>query len=802
MRGSWLRTLGIQAGVAAGAVLALAFHGRAAVPTDNPVATYYRGDAGYPAWTDRIRWSQVVDMSRYGKGRTEFEKFESARDELAARGGGVLYYPAGSYDFSEGPFDGPDGRGLMLKPGVVIRGQPPEGRPRATSGRLDLPTRFLFGFTKRKNAVETGRRAAVWLDGGLFSERRDRRRPVRLQLAFPVEDGKIRAEGATAYAPLYGKQEHPVRVQLSRQGDELRLDVDVEVTPEEPKRRGKAEGPAETAKRGALGVTLKQNGDRLAGSFRGSFDGRDVAGPAHGALFSVNPETPRDWNLVGLCPPPGKRLKDVDRVGIAWVHLVGATIYFGPDHVWGDTWGTARSWKSDYVKGPWAGRVPDGTHPWDPLVGGGKEYLGAGRGRLVFGCVLEDAVAVNNSITMGRRDTPGGFGPEGYYMAKFAPRIGAYGSRVLVANNLLARSTGRNFKYRQLTRYAYPGGRGNSMAFGEESVRSVLFDYNKACGIDVNKVMLGLTGRRSPEDRPRNGFFEQGVVIRDNWVYNHGHKGFNVSGTWVTIRDNHNRRAFLREANDPYYIGGWELTLDGYVQSSPGGNGAISDNLSRAFDLAGMNLWAHANRFNDVGSDPGNDGEGLLCQAHGGTQLYSWALTRNEHQRGQGDSSYIGAWNVRIYGALVAWNKTSGWVGGVMFPQAPVDMAVVANLADGGAKAAEGVLTRDPGGSLRPPTDIRAAAVQQGDAVKITWQDASDNEIGFRVDRKIDHGAWTAIAYRPPRVQGSPYNPQTWIDFLAPPARTLSYRVAAINARDDDSGASRPTAAIVLPRPR
>ena len=100
----------------------------AAAPTDNPVAAYYSGDRGYPAWTERIQWSNVIDMKAYAKGQTNFEKFENARDELAAKGGGVLYYPAGTYEFTDGPFDGPAGRGLMLKGGVVIRGEAPKGK--------------------------------------------------------------------------------------------------------------------------------------------------------------------------------------------------------------------------------------------------------------------------------------------------------------------------------------------------------------------------------------------------------------------------------------------------------------------------------------------------------------------------------------------------------------------------------------------------------------------------------------------------------------------------------------------------
>src|SRR5512142_3073019 len=109
-----------------------------ALPTSNPIAGHYADGGGAPAWTESFSWSRGVDMSRYTKGATEFEKFENARDELAAQGGGVLYYPVGTYDFTTMPADGPNGRGLMLRRGVVIRGEAPAGKADATSGRLDL----------------------------------------------------------------------------------------------------------------------------------------------------------------------------------------------------------------------------------------------------------------------------------------------------------------------------------------------------------------------------------------------------------------------------------------------------------------------------------------------------------------------------------------------------------------------------------------------------------------------------------------------------------------------------------------
>jgi len=641
------------------------------MPTDNPVATFYSGGTGYPAWTDEIQWPNVIDMQTFDQGKTEFERFENARDRLTAMGGGVLYYPAGTYDFSEGPFDGPDGRGLMLRSGVVIRGEAPPGKPLATDGKLDLPTKFVFGFKHRKNALDTGGQS------------------------------------------------------------------------------------------------------------------------------SIKPETPRDWNLIGLMPQPGKRISNVQNVGIAWVHLVGGVVYFGPDIEWGKAWATAGSWKSAYVKRSWANRKPDGTHPWDPFAGGGKTLAGVGSGRLVFGCVLEHAAVLNESVKMGRPDYPDGFGEDGFYMHKFGARIGACGKHVFVANNRLPISRGRNFKYRQTTRRTFPAGKGNSMGFDPPRQSIVFFDYNKTVAVQINKTMLGLT-KSSPTGKAGAGFFAEDVVVIDNYAYNHGHKGFDVSGNWVTIARNRNERQMLREGKDPEGIGGWELTLDGHLESSPGGNGAISDNLSRAFDLAGKNVWVHKNTFNNLGSDPGNDGEGILCQAHGGSQIFSWAITHNRHDKGDGETGYIGGWDVNTAGALFGWNVFPGWIGSTKVGERDsTDVAFVGNRAGGGVKAMAGAQVGDVGGKAAKPNQVRAKTIKKT-SVQITWNDASKNEAGFRIDRRIDDGQWTTIAYRPPRIQGDRNNPQMWIDFLAPPGRQLVYRVVAVNSRDDDQGASDPTPAITI----
>jgi len=145
---NWFPVAFLIAALCSAAMLsATAVRGADDLPTDNPVAAFYNGLEGYPAWTDRIHWDRAINMKTYAQGKTSLEKFEHARDELAAQGGGVLYYPAGTYDFSDMPADGPSGRGLMLRHGVVIRGESPGRRTiAAKDGRLELATKFVFGF--------------------------------------------------------------------------------------------------------------------------------------------------------------------------------------------------------------------------------------------------------------------------------------------------------------------------------------------------------------------------------------------------------------------------------------------------------------------------------------------------------------------------------------------------------------------------------------------------------------------------------------------------------------------------------
>ncbi len=329
----------------------------------------------------------------------------------------------------------------------------------------------------------------------------------------------------------------------------------------------------------------------------------------------------------------------------------------------------------------------------------------------------------------------------------------------------------------------------------------MLFDYGATMGIDINKDLFALVQSYILNQRFPMGYYSEGVAVLDNYVFNHGHKGFNVAGTWAVVRGNRNDRIYLTGGEKIHGVDKpWRLTIDGFVESSGGGGGMISDNYSRAFDLAGKNLWIDGNTYNNLGSRPGNDGEGILCQFHNGTHWYSWAATRNRHDQGDGQRSYIGSWDSETAGMLIAWNKTAGWVG--VQGGTTADIAVVGNDAGEGVRVPQrSTAVTQPAGQPAAPTLVKVevyADDRANDAAKISWTDGSDNEIGFRIDRRIDGGSWTAVAYRPPHVDGSPMNPQAWVDFMAPAQRRLEYRVAAIAVDDGNTGASAPAGLVVL----
>ena len=75
-------------------------------PTDNPAKAYAI------LWIDEIRWDTLVSIDAYA-GESWDARFEAAQAELVKKGGGVVFFPAGTYAFKET---------LRLDSHVVIRG--------------------------------------------------------------------------------------------------------------------------------------------------------------------------------------------------------------------------------------------------------------------------------------------------------------------------------------------------------------------------------------------------------------------------------------------------------------------------------------------------------------------------------------------------------------------------------------------------------------------------------------------------------------------------------------------------------
>ncbi|MGB3532903.1 MAG: glycosyl hydrolase family 28-related protein [Microcoleaceae cyanobacterium] len=91
---------------------------------DNIIADFH-GKEAYP-WTNKIRWNCVYNINDF-KGSSLVNQFNNARDAAANNGGGVVYFPAGTYQFNEN---------IQLKDGVVLRGETPNIKTAKSSDYL------------------------------------------------------------------------------------------------------------------------------------------------------------------------------------------------------------------------------------------------------------------------------------------------------------------------------------------------------------------------------------------------------------------------------------------------------------------------------------------------------------------------------------------------------------------------------------------------------------------------------------------------------------------------------------------
>lgn len=116
----------------------------AAPPTSNPTRALQLG------WTDTLNWDLVVDLTTVtGAGEFWDERLEQAQQRVAAKGGGVVFFPAGSYRFRDD---------IRLRTGVILRGAEPDAGVTARDETFSPPAKLEF---PKYTPVFTGRGAPV-----------------------------------------------------------------------------------------------------------------------------------------------------------------------------------------------------------------------------------------------------------------------------------------------------------------------------------------------------------------------------------------------------------------------------------------------------------------------------------------------------------------------------------------------------------------------------------------------------------------------------------------------------------------
>ncbi len=680
----------------------------------NPIAEYYNGSEGYPVWLNEVNWSNRITMENKNSGAANFAEFKAKRDLLYAQGGGVLYYPAGTYVFDIP--DGPNDEGLMLKKGVVIVGETPATDKVAVTGK-----------------------------------------------------------NTTA-------------------------------------------GQVDLANHGLNSLPTKFKFTRRLSEFG-----------------TTNDSIPKMWNCIGQTKGANEaNLGQNSHMGIAWIEMEFGYIYFGMDselaaggNGWNPTWSYTGTYTYTGGTKPfngWGARVPNGTHFMDPFSGlaswGGVKALAPSK-IFVFGVKMSNSTPPNyviNRLAQAKwKQENGGW--------RFGARIGIDAKNVFVANNVIAMPTAC---------FGYQAPTSANSGTNTSLWKWLIYDYGNAIGIDVNKSLLTPFNNRSLVNQ-MEGFYEPNVIIRDNWVYNHGNKGIEVAGTWVVVKNNVNYRHHLGLSNAYSNVSSDQLHVarDGWNYYTTENN---EDFMARFIDYGGHNVWFDDNRWCGTGSR-GNDGEGVLLQRHNGVEVYSVAITNNKQaDLNNGELGYIGPYDAYVVGLFQGWNSIMGSVGAKICtaegkPNYGQDISNIENFGLNGttpspvicgtASVNTAVMT-DPQDWLSgcPTNDPTVPTISKliynatTSAVEIEWTDVA-NESAYRVDRrKVGTNDWYTIAFRPRSetnkandvvltqpaanygpagldtrsfpLQVNTLNLRNWHDYTAVNGN-YEYRVAAVKCSKDDA---------------
>jgi|GEM_PF-448019 len=107
-----------------------------AQPNNNPYKARY-GGVGH--WTDSLKWSAVTSVLSFGAipndNLDDSAAVQTGINTIHANGGGVLFFPAGTYNLTGH---------LKMKSGVILRGEEPTGITDARQVNYNPPSKLVF----------------------------------------------------------------------------------------------------------------------------------------------------------------------------------------------------------------------------------------------------------------------------------------------------------------------------------------------------------------------------------------------------------------------------------------------------------------------------------------------------------------------------------------------------------------------------------------------------------------------------------------------------------------------------------
>lgn len=132
------------------ALTVLRAEGEDAVPVDDPTEDYGLD------WTSELPWNEVISVND-AEGETLEERLAAAQEAVTKRGGGVVYFPAGVYQFRDY---------VRIRSGVILRGANCFGGAAAGSAEGRCSTTFEFpqyvpSFEGEGTSIETAFKGIV-----------------------------------------------------------------------------------------------------------------------------------------------------------------------------------------------------------------------------------------------------------------------------------------------------------------------------------------------------------------------------------------------------------------------------------------------------------------------------------------------------------------------------------------------------------------------------------------------------------------------------------------------------------------